>query len=400
MNISTLAFAALLAASGSAQATQQSTELPRPAVEPRFAAASDPLVQVAILLDTSGSMKGLIDQARCQFWNLVDELARADRDGRRSRLHVAVYEYGNSRAAEEEGYVRQVLPFSDDLDAVSRALFSLDLEGGDEFAGTAIARAVEDLGWDTAASTYRAVFIAGNEPFDQGPVTVGSSLPALAERGIALNTIYCEWKKAEDNEDVLWAASAELAGGLTFRIDHNHQLADLETPYDSRFRELNRRMNETFVWFGKNADKAMRNQIEQDENAASLSTRAFAARMSAKIGHLYRHVHSDLVDAVQHGKMDLAKMRDGQWPTAMRAMPMPERIQAVRDAMARREQVRREMATVISQRHAWLARRSSGGSDATNGALTWGDAFLAAIRAQAGELGYAFGEPMMPALGG
>ena len=33
------------------------------------------LIQMAILLDTSGSMDGLIEQAKAQLWKIVNELA-------------------------------------------------------------------------------------------------------------------------------------------------------------------------------------------------------------------------------------------------------------------------------------------------------------------------------------
>ena len=38
-------------------------------------------MQIALLLDTSGSMDGLIDQARTQLWKIVNELALAKRNG-------------------------------------------------------------------------------------------------------------------------------------------------------------------------------------------------------------------------------------------------------------------------------------------------------------------------------
>src|SRR5262245_28182741 len=54
-------------------------------------------VQIAILLDTSSSMDGLINQARSHLWGMVDELGKATRivDGklRTARVELALYEY-------------------------------------------------------------------------------------------------------------------------------------------------------------------------------------------------------------------------------------------------------------------------------------------------------------------
>ena len=55
-----------------------------------------PLIQVALLLDTSNSMDGLINQARTQLWTIVNEFARAKQFGQAPTLQVALYEYGKS----------------------------------------------------------------------------------------------------------------------------------------------------------------------------------------------------------------------------------------------------------------------------------------------------------------
>ena len=133
-------------------------------------AAAKPKVQLAILLDTSGSMDGLIDQARTQLWTIVNEFAFMKRAGQEPELEVALYEYGNSSIAADEGYIRQVLAFTMDLDKVSEELFKLTTNGGSEFCGHAIKSAVEGLKWSEVADDYKAIFIAGNEPFTQGGV--------------------------------------------------------------------------------------------------------------------------------------------------------------------------------------------------------------------------------------
>ena len=72
-----------------------------------------PLVQVAILLDTSNSMDGLIEQAKSQLWSIVNEFIRARRDGRPPTIEVALYEYGNDNLPGQEGFIRLVLPLTD-----------------------------------------------------------------------------------------------------------------------------------------------------------------------------------------------------------------------------------------------------------------------------------------------
>ncbi len=100
-----------------------------------------PLVQIAILLDTSGSMSGLIDQARAELWSIVNEFIFAERDGQQPELQVALYEYGKDSLAKEGGYIRQIVPFTTDLDKVSEELFALETNGGDEYCGWVIKEA-------------------------------------------------------------------------------------------------------------------------------------------------------------------------------------------------------------------------------------------------------------------
>src|SRR3954453_3739269 len=90
-----------------------------------------PLIQLALLLDTSNSMDGLIDQARSQLWTVVNHLAKCKKDGQSPRLEVALSEYGNDNLSQKSGWVRQVLPFTEALDSVSEKLFALRTNGGE-----------------------------------------------------------------------------------------------------------------------------------------------------------------------------------------------------------------------------------------------------------------------------
>src|ERR1700752_2076139 len=92
-----------------------------------------PRIQMAILLDTSNSMDGLINQARAQLWKIVNEFAKAKKGGVQPNLEVALFEYGNNSIGAGATYVRQVLPFTDDLDKVSEELFKLTTNGGEEY---------------------------------------------------------------------------------------------------------------------------------------------------------------------------------------------------------------------------------------------------------------------------
>lgn len=124
-----------------------------------------PKIQIAILLDTSSSMSGLINQTRNQLWQVVNEFSTAKRQGVTPSLEVAIYEYGNNALSSEQGFVRKVTGLTAELDQVSEALFSLSTNGGDEYCGYAINSALSELNWSRSDNDIKTIFIAGNEPF-------------------------------------------------------------------------------------------------------------------------------------------------------------------------------------------------------------------------------------------
>src|ERR1700752_4765296 len=75
-----------------------------------------PLVQIAILLDTSGSMEGLIEQAKGQLWKVCNEFIKARQNGAPPEVQVGLYEYGKSSLSQESGWIRQIQPLTTDLD--------------------------------------------------------------------------------------------------------------------------------------------------------------------------------------------------------------------------------------------------------------------------------------------
>src|SRR6478735_3515483 len=75
------------------------------------APAKGQTIMLALLLDTSNSMDGLIDQAKSQLWKIVNAVAAAkSENGQQPNIKIALYEYGNDGLSADEGYIRQVSP--------------------------------------------------------------------------------------------------------------------------------------------------------------------------------------------------------------------------------------------------------------------------------------------------
>src|ERR1043165_4674366 len=202
------------------------------------APAKDQTIMIALLLDTSNSMDGLIDQAKSQLWKIVNEVAAAKSgDGTQPNIKIALYEYGNDGLSSTEGFIRQVSALTEDLDVISEKLFSLSTNGGNEFCGQVIKTSLNQLAWSASNADLKMIFIAGNEPFTLGSVSYEVACGAAKEKGIVVNTIYC----GDSNDGIAssWKRGAHLTGGTFMSIEQNTRTVYVPTPYDHQIAALN-----------------------------------------------------------------------------------------------------------------------------------------------------------------
>ena len=318
---------------------------------------SRPAVDVAILLDTSNSMDGLIKQAKSQLWTIVQQFADAKKNGQTPVLRVALFEYGNSSLPASEGYIRQVVQLTDDLDALSEALFSLKTNGGDEYCGQVIKAAIKRLDWSGEPNSYKAIFIAGNEPFTQGSVDYRKSCKKAIEKGIVVNTIHCG--SYANGVSGKWQEGANLAEGKYLNIDQDRAIVHIDCPQDKIIIQLNAELNKTYLWFGK-ADVRRRykeNQVAQDANAGALSPNALLGRAVAKSGKAYRNVRRDLVDALAENEEVLDQITDDELPAELRDMSKKDRVLHVQSMLAKRLEIQDKIAKLNAERKVYLAQQ-------------------------------------------
>ncbi|HMO15344.1 MAG TPA: vWA domain-containing protein [Pirellulaceae bacterium] len=344
-------------------------------------------VDLAILLDTSNSMDGLISQAKSQLWTIVQQFAIAKRNGQTPILRVAVFEYGNTRLPASENYIRQVCGLTDDLDGVSQALFALTTQGGDEYCGAVIDEAITRLDWSKEPNCYKAIFIAGNEPFTQGPVDYRQACKRAIEHGIRVNTIHCGHR--ETGIATNWEDGAKLAEGEFMNIDQDVRVVQIECPQDKIIIELNGRLNKTYLWFGHDRQLYCENQIAQDTNAAQtggLVQRAII-KGGASGGKVYLNRGRDLVDTLAANPEILTQLKVEDLPDEMQKMSDPEKLAHVQQMAKERTDVEQELAKLVREREEYLAKAQATGSLKTN---TLGDAMIETVRKQLVASGFEF----------
>ncbi len=323
----------------------------------------DPVIQIALLLDTSNSMDGLINQAKGQLWKIVSHTSRESRNGRRARLEVALYEYGNDGLSVLNGYVRQIVPFTTDLDYLSQVLFQLSTNGGSEFCGKVIQSALRELDWDMRPETLRLMFIAGNEPFDQGPVSYVRSVQRAAGQDIRVNTIFCG--DYEEGRYTEWEQGALLGGGTYMNINSDYRHSYIRAPQDDRIEELNRRLNETYLGYGAEGREREALQEEQDANASSLGRGSLLDRAKVKSSSSYSNSDWDLVDAYEAGTPVLEAVPEAAMPAEMTGMTTEEKREYIEARSEERRVIQDEISRLSDERDAYIAGQAAEEDEST-----------------------------------
>mgnify|MGYP000515983448 CR=1 FL=1 len=351
-----------------------------PAQEPK------PVIQMAILLDTSGSMEGLINQARTHLWQIVNTFVSARHNGVRPDLQVALYQYGTPSLGAENGYVRCLVPFTDDLDKVSEELFKLRTDGGDEYCGWVIRSAVRELNWSDAKNAYKVIYIAGNEPFTQGPVRYREACKEAVTKGIVVNTIHCgDQRTGEQGE---WNRGAQIADGKFLNIDHNQAVVQISAPQDAEILKLSAELNETYVAFGAAGEAGKKRQLEQESNVQTIGVAAFAERQQAKASGFYRNDGWDLIDAVNNRKVELKDVKEAELPEELRTMKLEEREAFVAKQTRRRAEIQQKINELTAARSKYVAEEQKKQAAPADSALS--AAVQSSAREQAEKAGYKF----------
>ena len=385
--VGTVGLAAVMANSGA--------EVVSPLVEPPVVdnqvsvlVAESPKIQVAILLDTSSSMDGLIDQARNQLWQVVNEFSMAKKNGLTPKLEVAVFEYGNDGLSSRRGFTRQVIGLTADLDRVSEALYSLTTNGGSEYCGYAIQSAVNELAWTTSDDAIKTIFIAGNEPFTQGNVSYKNAIMQANSAGIRVNTIHAGDYDVGVSDG--WQAGALLAGGNFMSINHNQQVVHIVAPQDKEIALLNQQLNETYVPYGDSGRSGVARQMKQDANSNDVSIGMLAKRAKTKASSFYDSSEWDLVDALEKNKLELTSVDERALPSAMQGMNTQEKVDYITEKSESRKQLKEQISNLAKQRDEYVVDKKR--EQAESEGATIDSALIDAIRAEAKKKAYSFQE--------
>jgi flavin-binding protein dodecin len=311
-----------------------------------------PRIEVAFVLDTTGSMSGLIEGAKQKIWSIANQMASGQPT---PEIRIGLIGYRD----RGDAYVTRVHDLDSDLDAIYGQLQAFSANGGGdtpESVNQALNEAVTRLSWSEGDEVYKVVFLVGDAPPHMdytNDVAFADSVARARRAGIVVNTVQCGSMQATTP---IWQAIAAAGAGEYVAIRQDGGMVALASPMDGELAKLNVDLADTIVaWGGKRERAELETKRRQ---ALSASAPAAVSRLGylAKTGGRANSGRSDLLDAVKSGEVDARELEDDQLPAEMQTLADEERGEYLKQKLAAREAIQARIAELTTARDAWVTR--------------------------------------------
>lgn len=279
----------------------------------QFGLQAAPTADIAIALDTSGSMQSLITQVRDGLWKTLNSLGELKKGDQKATLRLALFEYGSGVVSAEANFIQLLTPLTNDHTRLAEALFATKAQGSAEYSGLVIQMANQDLKWTQGNGDFKAIVIAGNETIHQGPVNPIDSAKAALNDDIIVNTVFAgpqtnspipfpgggfgnggcrgffcpnplPHQPTTPNQPtppvdptpnpifLEWRDLAHAGGGDALNIDHTQAIPYIESPFDAEIIKLTEAVNDTYLPFGEKGNEEYQRMRELDRNIRNSGT--------------------------------------------------------------------------------------------------------------------------------
>ncbi len=386
----TLALACSSAVSQDAPAPARGGEAAPAVGGERPAPVARPRVELAFVLDTTGSMGGLIDSARRKIWAIANEIARAKPTPDLRIGLVAFRDRGDE-------YVTRVHDLDADLDRVYATLCAYRADGGGdgpEGVNEGLRAGVTKLSWSRETAVLKVLFLVGDAPphMDYAQdVPYPRTCEEAARAGILVNTLRCG---GDPTTERVWAEIARLAEGRYASLPQEGGATALATPYDTRLAELGASLGGTFLAYGRReARKAAEDKMERSvglvaASGAASAPAAPAADRASVLGKGGRLDDADLVAAVEEGRLEVETLKDEDLPEGLRRLDAAGRREAVAKKLEERRAIRVEIGALEKKRATFVEEATR--KAATAGTTTFDQEVTKILREQASKKGWKF----------
>jgi len=357
-----------------ASATSTTTLGPPPAPHAR------PRIEVAFVLDTTGSMSGLIEGAKQKIWSIASKIAQGEPT---PELRVGLVGYRD----RGDAYVTKRFDLTDNLDLVFENLQGFQADGGGdtpEHVGQALGEAVKEFSWSNDKRTLKMIFVVGDAP----PQVYGDGwdyrdwAKKAITKGILVNTVRCG---QDPSTEQTFREMANLADGQFMTIDGSGGMVAVATPYDAKIAEVTREISETALYAGGDADRekaavAKRALAAMDDSAAADRAGFMAKAAPSGSGAAATGVR----DLVAEEPAAAATVAEAKLPPSLRGLSEAERVSKVTALKAKRADLEKQLAQLSRQRTEHLAKSAPEKADSFDGAV------MKEVRARAADIGVTY----------
>ena len=342
-------------------------------------------IEVVFVLDTTGSMSGLIQAAKEKIWSIASTMAAAQ-PAPEIRMGLIAYR------DRGDAYVTRVLDLSDDLDSMSVSLMDFQANGGGdgpESVNKALYDAVHNVSWSENQNVYKVVFLVGDAPphMDyQDDVKYPETLALALTKGIVVNAIQCGQDRVTKDG---WQQIAQLGQGRYFQVAQAGDAVTIATPFDKNIAVLSEKLDHTRLYYGDAEDREkQQSKVAATDRLHAVSSFASRARRavfnSSKSGENNFLGEGELVDDIASGRVKLSDIDKDQLPASMRAMAPTQQKALVEETALRRSELQNQIAELSKKRSDYLRKKveeAGGASDSLD------EKIYSAVREQAGKKG-------------
>jgi Mg-chelatase subunit ChlD len=322
--------------------------------------ANKATLEMVFVLDTTGSMGGLLEGAKQRIWGIVNEVMQSSSHPSVRIGLVAYRDHGDE-------YITKVLPLTNDLDKVYTTLMDYRAEGGGdapEDVRRALADGIRRAGWSQgSARVAQIIFLVGDAPphndYRDEPDTNTTAAEAV-QKGMIVNTIQCG---NMPGTRAVWETIAQRGQGQYFSIAQDGGVQAIATPYDEQLGELAGKLGGSYLAYGGGAGVAgdayrhdMKDRAEVSETAVATraAPTARAERALNKAVNAEAYV-GDLLQSIENGTVKLESVKDEDLPAELRKLSPAERKQEIERRLNERRELRAQIVSLAKQRDEFLA---------------------------------------------
>ena len=309
-----------------------------------------PRIEVCFVLDTTGSMSGLIEGAKQKIWSIANEIVSAKPT---PDLRFGLIGYRDRR----DQYITKRFDLTKDIDAVYANLQEFRAGGGGdlpESVNQALHEAVTRMSWSTNRDALKIIFLVGDSPphLDYtDDVKYPEVCQQAAKRDLIINTVQCG---STPSTTPIWQEIAKLAEGSYTAIAQSGGMIAIATPMDAELAELNRKLGTTLLAYGSEPARRALKTKQAAAEAAPASVAADRLYFNLTAGVAVQG-EGELLDALASGRLKLAEVKQEQLPVELQKLNEVELKAAIEKKQKERAELQAQIAKLSKQREEYLA---------------------------------------------